>query len=373
MWRILVTLLVSVGCIRTGLPETFSEGVVTSNGMVPRPWVVVAEESDEVGATLGHQYVLGIIPVTSLFYPYGEQALATEVTLRGLSQQGYVPIVAKDASVVSISSVLHPAGISRTTLEDSSLNVYDAFFFRWLSAATALKVEALTVDRQRTSVSRTIPRAVHEHEFRKFGPAPLLSILFERGIQQAVAESIPAIRRRKYPRVSTGQMPTFVMMPELRLPQPAVRKLLDLVANAYGYSVSFTAGQLSRILQRGFVQGIRSDNVAATMLTQSVSMLALLRAPALLLNASILEVTPMVPTGWADEGRVRVLASVKLQRAMPRGSVQTLFSADCTTEVPWDIDAEAGFVRSLEQATKQISTAFMEGTCAEVQSTDEAH
>ena len=92
---LLCLLLTYSGCLPMGLPEYVAHIPVKHSRIagVGAPTALIIQ--DTFGSrlsnpeTLGHQYIFGFIPATSLYAQHGLDAALTELLLDVLTQQGY--------------------------------------------------------------------------------------------------------------------------------------------------------------------------------------------------------------------------------------------------------------------------------------------
>lgn len=195
-------------------------------------------KSDEI---LGHQYVLGIIPFTSLYLEHGIDSFFTESLVQHLHAQGIAPVIVSQrfsdsyrANALVLSAKL-------------SASVYDLIFTRFVSFSGNLIVSGNDVE-------------ISFGDFYSQAQYPLIGHLLQTEVLEQLSKSkITDLMSYNQPhrlQGNKGFIPVVLEFPSVELADLSVLKKF---AKTYGDSSAvFSTSMLARVVQRGAEAGVES-------------------------------------------------------------------------------------------------------------------
>ena len=131
---ILLSLLLFCGCLRMGVPALPPNALLSVDTTEATPAYILLPENFQRqslhdSSRLGHQYIFGLIPVTSLYLTTSVDSLIVELLVKVLVAKGYEPVLvpAKARKLLASSSA---ALILEPRLEAGSVNAFDLLFLR---------------------------------------------------------------------------------------------------------------------------------------------------------------------------------------------------------------------------------------------------
>jgi hypothetical protein len=200
-------------CLPYGLPEYIS-GMKSSlntgrnnktakdrfplakTGAGTRRAVLVAgeEESARTQDSFGHQFLLGVIPFTSLYLEHGVDSLLHETAVDALETSGYLPYLVKEEDLYSAVQLLSPQLILRPTVSSLSLNAYDALFFRILSVSGGLSLYCYQLENNGLLSNNLCVRdEISKREIKAYAHGPALASVLEQGMTEAFQKALACI------------------------------------------------------------------------------------------------------------------------------------------------------------------------------------
>jgi hypothetical protein len=188
-------MLLAAGCFRAPLPGPVAplpaEPARPAWGTASGPLVLLIQEPiPEWTAVLGHQFALGIVPVTRIVPEKSTAAFAEEMLLDHLLRAGYRVAIVPRGSEEKAAALLCPEAIITASLPQLSVNAYDALFFRIVSITGEIEIREL--DRSAGDLHQWL-FPFESTSYRRFAFLPLLSYELERAMRQAL---LPLTLRR---------------------------------------------------------------------------------------------------------------------------------------------------------------------------------
>ena len=271
----------TLGCVPYGLPEIISEphGVAGKARLTRgerrhrRPQVLLItpshrsivprKEDTPVRETIGHQYLLGMIPFTRLFLQHTKESLVIETALKLVGELGADPLVVARDHATKVAHHVQPRAIVAPSLSDLSIVAYDAFFFRLIRVSGTVNLRFLKIESDRGSLilEREVAMPIAMSQFRRRGHAAVLAYLTESelyaALQGPLERYLRSKKRSRRQAQDLGKSISLSPMIELRpvrvhtsIPQTSLQE----IANSYGFgnAVTLSPLQVSRLLQRGF-------------------------------------------------------------------------------------------------------------------------
>ncbi|MFN8388701.1 MAG: hypothetical protein U0136_00250 [Bdellovibrionota bacterium] len=207
-------------------------------------------------STLGHQYLLGIFPLTSVYFQHGVERQATELVVDALLEKGYRVVTAPPSAAPSAAAQVRPSVVIRPQIVGLRINGFDAVFFRMLDLSGELRVTFLSLDAEREV--REVRRSLAETHYKKYAHAPLLANTFQRKVRSALEVALasePTLRHSRLLSTAGAEAgaESFVVVELPYYVNPPALGIGKFIAASYGYdSVSALNNRaLSRLIQRG--------------------------------------------------------------------------------------------------------------------------
>jgi hypothetical protein len=276
-------------CLRVGIPEYVSSGAVIES-RVGRPsgaarletylsrlgqhepsaaLLVHPQPADWGTPTVGHQYLLGFIPFTSVFLQHGAGIFFDEVATDVLRENGY-QVLAVNEGARHLLPLLRPELVLQTGVKDFRLNGFDAIFFRIVTLRGELTADFFSGDGAHLLLSEKRP--LEETDYRKFAYPPILSSAAERTLRRefrSLLRTVPKVRQSIAAVTDAAQAdgsaeqspraPLLIFFPRFLNPPPV--GLGRFVADSYGYEsfAPFSNHALLRLIQRGIEGGVETS------------------------------------------------------------------------------------------------------------------
>jgi len=355
------------GCFRVGLPEYFCEvgsGAPAASAFTPfrarlksslersSPLAAVVtadQQEDERTSSLGHQYLLGILPFTRVFAQHGVSSFAEEVAGRILTERGY-RVVYVPRKTLARTLFEMPLSLIVAPRPEVRVNAFDLFVVRM--AAISGEVACDFYSPSSLGLMRTGKGEVEESEYRKQAQAPVLADLLERSLRSGIEKCLrqaPSLREARLEKTVSDAGPEvpatiWILAPEFsRPPAPTVGQR---VAGSYGYdSVSpFSYATLLRLMQKGVSTELAQGDVpAAAMLSREI-----VGSPsrALRIVSDCLELS--------DDEEMRVCFTFSEE-----SFGATVRSDRCEVRIPLPSRVDGALAVSLERSAAAAAAAFM--------------
>lgn len=390
------------GCFRTALPEFFSELSSDASGALGkspaamkelglRPNLILVSGDEEApDRTLGHQYVFGFIPLTSLFLPRGPERAAVEIAAELFTERGFSVLLAPEDSVAALEASFGFPPVCRVSLSSPRVNAYDLFLFRSLDVSGDLKMLINTRGEPDESFSVNL----NETDYRKFAYGPTVGYRFHKtvraGIENALSQwqtkrSFFGPRRRGFAaaRLRAQSAPMILddatsvvaeidpqLITELR-PKVAgeIPALLgQQLADSYGYpnALPYSIESLERVLQSGFRKGFPEQSRGVEAWTyREHQLLGAIDIPA---GSSIwlMKSTVQILGDTNEDLRLviddllRLTVTVQVEEVSEH-SRAILFSRTCDVEAEVDFSLEGGLIEAFSNAATAVSEAIFRG------------
>jgi hypothetical protein len=365
-----------------GLPEYFS-GLETQSSHIPEiikpssrntPIALIVPATDDQyrlsptassGQRLGSQYFLGVFPLTGLYLQHDLDSLLIEKTISQLQALGYRSYIVNRRHLSAVSASLSPA-ISIAPTLDISLNAYDAFFFRILSAQGNLKIDYLAPTGR---VMHTENLAINKRQYRRTGFAPALSRVLENSLVESLGETLSRERSHYLPRARANAQfdtPTDSPSPLLLLPvsldQKLATKINNLIGSSYGFkhSPAISSGATRRLIQRGLEYSASSSElpVAAEippLASQPEKVLP--RNVHLWYLSSTVEQLSTGPSGQHPEN-IQMSMLLTLHEQAPPNTQRIISLKRCQVSFPVVRGVDGYWAVTLERASAEIGKQF---------------
>ena len=245
---ILYLTISSQSCFRVGLPERFYsyELEQSQNKFLtyPKMFISIPSRSDTYGINvnessynLGHQFVLGLFPLTSLYLEHGVGSFYLESLIQYFHSQGISPLIISNKLAQSLDC---PNLQIQGQLD---LTVYDLIFSRLIDFSGDAAVKDY-----RGGVT---PVEINSLEFYSQAQYPLLAHLLQQSTSEAlIASDLSKLiaNCRNYNSIANKNV-LLLAFPDSR---GLSSEILSRFAKAYGdHSGVFSASMLSRVAQRG--------------------------------------------------------------------------------------------------------------------------
>lgn len=318
--------------------------------------------------TLGHQYILGILPVTSLYVEQGSRDFAREAILEQLQLEGHDVLTAPPESAALALELFRPNHIIEPEINHLSASAYDVFLLRIASASADVRYSLLRPDSSGAiTVSASLPIAENRRLIKKTARAPLLSALLDDVVRQTVTELLQnpvfaaAARRKRSIAAASDELLPVIAPPRLRSGLD-LEMLRSTLAASYGFETvpAFSREEVLRIVQRGLAQGIES--------ALGKSPAAALQPPASFANNTVrwwnidAEITEaqIVQTGRPRLLLNAMISVTEFSPAAPAGEL--LWRRRCRVSAPRRDELDGYWVHSLQDAAAAAAVAAVSGT-----------
>lgn len=275
-------LLLGTGCFPYGLPEAPSQ--VRSGGASPgltgrfsppRPpdVLLVSRCAEELSPEafranraerLGHQFIIGIIPLTSLYLQHGSRCALEEAALEFFARQGLSAVTIGAQDLPNWQSAVHPRTALSLELLDFSVNAYDLLLIRRLVISGVLRGRQLDLN---GSTIAELSAPLNHAEFALHGQAARLSGNIHRAFQGALsalsARLLPGSRLRQSVATSAAGSRKILALALPNVPQDLV--FARVLAQSYGVPdyAPFSPSAAARIIQRAIHAGLPGLSVGS--------------------------------------------------------------------------------------------------------------
>lgn len=360
------------GCFSYGLPEVpaqFAAGRTQLNSaQVPDILLVsncaAALDSGEFArrkkTRLGHQFILGIIPMTSLFLQHGAECLAEDAALQYFAEQGLTTAVVSADGLPAWSARVHPESMLQIALKDFSANAYDLIVVRRLVVSGTLN--GVQYDRAGGRAAE-IRVPVSASEFAIQGQASQVAQNMRKAVHDAMAvlaarlppRSIRAVHTRTRAEDQARDRAAMVLVIAPPVLQPT-GSLGALLAQSYGVPgmAAYSPGAVGRVFQRGLQSGLPAAS-AGSIFGEAFS-----PADGWRLDSSVerlAAVTDPYPPADADRERWGAFADVTF--ILRQGSAP-IRRAKCEAFAPVESRLDGAWVIAVERAAQAASREFMQ-------------
>lgn len=344
--------------------------VATESSIIPTPTLSVQNiaifsaitPADNKTHHLGHQYVFGGLPLTSLTVNLPLNSFVAELALQAAEQLGYR---VWRGNLPANHPVNHPANQSAKQLlpemnslsveeADFSITAYDALLFRIIHLTNNIKLNLSSPCRKEFFLHPENDQWF----YKKRAHLPLLSYLGTTMIRDELRKSIKALECRN-PRIMPASpqptsVPTVIITTTLKSDIDD-SQLLDALDNSWGFTEQGPAEGRARSTE--LTKAAR--NALQTGLENSAFRLPLpilsLRSPAtsLMLNRdaikqmSLLFVRLNISGLSITDNFLSSEISLNISRANASGDEMTLYSSHRTVQTPAETDSEGGIYESL--------------------------
>ena len=299
-----LVLICCTGCIRIAVPEYYPNLAILGSGLkndslsslqhsfsqdgyvqrAQKKQVILIDKASllstpvvaaDLNATLGHQYVFGLLPLSSLFLPNGIAQSLPEIIATIFINRGYTVYFASAANLPSLIERMPQAFVVETELLNPRLNAFDLLIVRKIS----ITGDAILKVSSGLSPQNIFVKEIDFSQYRKFAHVPTLAAEFYGQIGEVFSELIGEWENglryvhlgKKQPSVQTEkggkeERIFFVSLPKLlNYTEPFIVKLGMLTAQSFGYlnQPAYEFSAIQRMLQQGVVQGLRGLPVAS--------------------------------------------------------------------------------------------------------------
>ncbi len=324
--------------------------------------------------SLGHQYLFGMIPLTTVFLQHSANQLLGELAVELLEGQGLAVYTTSGTRLGEVLRVIEPESIVELKVSEARVNAFDAFFVRILKARAQVQATVLERKGNGTVPKRQLEQRGEKSEYRRYGHAPQLSHLLQSTLKSALERLVPGLQAKSERRFGesdstppTGTGLVLLAPPEFERP-PTVRAG-EVLALSYGFESSppYTNGQMARMIQHGLARGLEAENVlVVSSSVPTLPKLKLARAgemkPALWrLRALVQELT--FPD--TEDETLRLTLKLHLDEIASGSKPQPLLSARCTVEEPRMSGVDGAWVATLEEAGTRMVSDFLRGRFVE--------
>ncbi len=373
-FRLLAALtLCTTSCLPMGLPEHFSSVKFESTHANPRmvlpTALVLVDETRGLGSTangfdtptLGHQYLLGIIPFTSVYFEHSEYSFVTEILQDTLHDFGFRVALTTLSQGDSVAAQLRPALIIQPNVQKLRLNAYDLFFLRSLNTDGDVSMSLLFPDKTGELIENArLPLRIDASKYTRLGLAPELSEFARSAIHSSLTRALSAyVSAPKFGRAHLKYLAAsdtrirknlLILPPRVTLAEDA--KFGELLASSYGFATArgFTSNQTSRLIQRGFFKAAVTYGLGVTALSDGE-----LNDFPNLHGASILESSIQIAHDEeSDALRLDGLIRLRASRAE-----QPLVAHSCSSQLPRVRGVDGSWIVTLEEASEKLLTAYL--------------
>jgi hypothetical protein len=319
---------------------------------------------------LGHQYLFAIIPVSSLYFQRGAEVFLDELAAEVLSSLGFDVFLAAEQRKSEVLEMLQPKLAISVQFEDLSLSAFDALFFRISSLTARLMLRVYDQSASRDLNHEQIELEISKQEYSRYAFAPFLSDFLRREVHEALGDPL----RGKASRLKQGRSlavkqrelkAATLMISPLDWSDSSLEGLGQLVANSYGFpgQPPFSAGQLSRLLQRGMFAAASELGFLTLQSLEPVKGSSLFIPGLWNLRALVLG-AEQVPIEDDDSGAqaFRLKIAVKLQE---KGEVQDTLLQSCLCEAEQIIEdnkVDGAVAAALEELGRMVTKCVLSGT-----------
>ena len=217
---------------------------------------------------LGYQFVLGVVPMTRLYYEHGTDSLLAEAAIDAFVDAGYQPLIVYKDHATELPSLLRKIPAFELNLERISVYAYDALFFRILSVDGILNFSS-AVESSNGDADAIPSKSVYidDYQTNRHGHGPTLAYFLEKNLREAfsrgIREGVPAIlgawrqNRLRMPGADARVQPiVFLSLP--RFQRRIDARIPQLLIDSYGYTAlpPYSGSGVLRIIQRGLASGV---------------------------------------------------------------------------------------------------------------------
>lgn len=352
--------IISIGRSHESVTASSPGGARSTDGgrgsfllLVPDPAAVPIGTPEEI-RSLGHQYVLGIIPLTYLYFQHGADTFVLELLLETARDMGLSVTVGARSEADRIRKHHPGAPVIELLPISASVTAYDVVFFRIVS----MGIEGGIV---LPGGGGAIPLAAQTTEYLASAHAPRLALMFER-----LARSLLIEQLRRLPlssRRSHGADPPPSDIPRLlRIADPSFKKgAFDeqggMIAAGYGFAsvTPFGAGAVRRLVQRGFHAGATAGSLLPVSVRQGEESLRASECPegSVLLGSEIERLT-------LDDERLGLEILLRAERCRT-GLYVPLTRARCEVSLPLNTRVDGAAAVTVETAARLLAERFLRG------------
>ena len=253
MFRVLLlfSLLSLSACFKVGIPERFYSYQIKQEKLnsisYPHVFIMLPNRLEAYGLDesksdqiLGHQFILGFMPFTSLYLEHGVDSFFLEAIVQYCHTQGIMPVIVSKRLVEAykLNAINFKGNLDVT--------VYDLIFSRLLSFSGQLLVNGQNLEIDNQDLYMQIQY-------------PLIGHLLQLSLSNALSESKAALPfSYKTFSGNRGFVPLVIKFP---IVDAITKSSLENFAKAYGdRNGVFTASMLSRVIQRGAEIGVEATN-----------------------------------------------------------------------------------------------------------------
>lgn len=377
-WRLVIAAVLS-GCFRVGIPEKIADPAPASlttkrlqsllehSRSERRRMLVLTGCEEEAGGrppTLGHQYLFGVFPLTSLFLEHRPAALLSEAISSQLLARGWEVSRGSCKEAARLILALHPDAVLEADLRDLRVNAYDLLLARRMVVSGRLVVrmsgrqgcgESATPHAESPAEpSAEVSRIFSAGEFVRFAHPPQLAAILQKQLESelsvATSEAIATLPAAA-PTPCTGPSSGDRQVVSVETPLVSRAALGDtgtITAQSYGYqsAMPFTDGMVASIVRRGMAAKLAREFPVTETLNPSRDA-----------DDEAWHVTGRIES-IAFRGETLRLTAVLQLRFHGVASV----TARCSTEAVQDRSADGSWVVTLEHAAGTIAGEFFSGS-----------
>lgn len=381
MW---VGAVAGAGCVRTSVPPYFSELTAGLQGQagaagtglarLGAPSSVILETGEgekDPDRTIGHQYMLFALPLTSVYFAEGVQRELDEVLLDALLERGNLVFGATPNDVEALQGILKPPPVLSAKLDSARLNAYDTFLFRILSVSGELTLE----ERSPGLPAAPLTQRISERSYRKFAYGPLLSYQFHKVVRSALGSLLD---RREANQLYLGTRhamrataPSETPAQVLILLRPSVQGELppdfgQMLADSSGYpnSLSYKPQAVLRLLQQGLREGTPSGSAVFDAASADRRLVLMhLQKDSFGSSPWIVQTEVALHLGKDEEGQPASLHSRAQFRVFEvlNGAETELFDSVCESEESLRRHEEGGAITALRRSLAGMAEALFRG------------
>jgi len=350
---ILPCCLVLSGCISHGLPEPVSGFVLSDSRLnkvvTPDTVALLRSPEQESGKsqTLGNQYLLGFIPLTSTYFEHGKQQLVEEALIDLMAKEGFrvAEVSKEDLEELAASTPLH--SIFEANTHELSTNAWDLLFIRKLTVSAEINLTFYNPTFTSTLLPVLSERVeISESSFLPQAQGPRISSFVEAALKKNLEQQVQQIMKRPRLRNSSsnaGQKFLAVDMPQAEFDISEVNG--KVIAESYGFTSwpGYSKGQLLRMIQRGLGQGVPENLQHATFAGN--------RGPYPTGSMKLLETNVQRLELDQKREQLSLVLNWTLTDQRGTGSLQ----GSCVTSTSLNPELDGSWVFALEQAASRIS------------------
>lgn len=320
-----------------------------------------------LGPSLGHQYVLGIFPLTSVYLEHSAQTELTEVALSKLQEEQYEVTLVEEPALPSVVALFSPQLIIQPTINTLDVNAYDLLFVRLLKVEANLTTQLYwrhASSRQNTTTykMRTQELSHSEKLYRRYAFAPSLAFLLQKTLKQTLQNSFQASPKTQGSSTQTitfplGDLPPLLLLPAPTLTFPIPPRFGELLASSYGFDNAFSQGQVIRLAQRGLKYGLSVPTLGIVETQQALpSIPQFLALPVYELSSAIAGLT-LAP----DENpqTLNLTIDFEFRELRPDQPTIRLRASRCTIEERRTSGVDGYWVRTFENTLARAIQGFM--------------